>query len=521
LSYVKGKHQFKFGIDQRHLMPTLGRRSYDNQYLYSTAASVIANTPSPVYVDGASGAAGLELSTNNYSLFAQDTWRGGLRLTVTYGLRWEYDPAPSVTNRAAAWTPDQISDLTTMQLATQGSPLWHASAKNFAPRLGIAYQLSNRPDWATVVRTGGGIFYDIGYGQLGDVFAINSQYYGTNIYTSGVSFPLTPAQAMPPPLAGRTPPISQVPFYDPNLRLPYTIQWNFSVEQQLGVAQTLTVSYVGAAGHRLLREDRYSNPSPYFTTVYLTHNVADSNYNALQTQFRRRLSHGLQALASYTWAHSIDNASSDSYTSTLAVGRAASNFDVRQTFTAALSYDIPKPRWNDFSRTVLGGWSVDSMNMARTAQPLTAIGSSVFISGVYVSSLPNIVPGQPFYLHDSTVAAGKRINAAAFKAAVAGQTGNAPRNFLRGFGAWQSDVAVRRQFVVKEGWTLQLRGELFKILNHPNFAQPTNNLTSPLFGISTSMLGRSLGSGGINAGFAPIYQIGGPRSVQLALKLLF
>jgi hypothetical protein len=65
---------------------------------------------------------------------------------------------------------------------------------------------------------------------------------------------------------------------------------------------------------------------------------------------------------------------------------------------------------------------------------------------------------------------------------------------------------------VKEHWRLQFRGELFNIFNHPNFAQPTNNLTSALFGISTSILGRSLGSGGINGGFAPIYQIGGPRS---------
>ena len=131
------------------------------------------------------------------------------------------------------------------------------------------------------------------------------------------------------------------------------------------------------------------------------------------------------------------------------------------------------------------------------------------------------MPGQPFYLQDSTVAADKRLNAAAFKAAAAGQTGNEPRNFLRGFGAWQSDLAVRRQFKVKERWTLQVRGELFNIFNHPNFAQPTSLLTSPLFGISTSMLGRSLGSGGLNGGFAPIYQVGGPRSVQLAMKFLF
>lgn len=520
-SYFKGKHQFKFGVDQRHLEPTFGRRAYDNEYIYSTPAAVLANTPTTVYVDNAAGASGLQVSTNNYSLFAQDTWRIGKRLTLTYGLRWEYVPAPTVLNRQAPWVPTETTDLAAMQVAPEGTPLWHASARNFAPRLGFAYQLSNAANWGTVVRAGGGVFYDIGMGQLGDVFAINSQYYGTSIFTSGVSFPLTAAQATPPPLAGTTPPITQVAFFDPHLRLPYTIQWNFSIEQQLGKSQMLTVSYVGAAGHRLLREDRYSNPSPYFTTVYLTHNVADSNYNALQMQFRRQLSHGLQVIAAYTWSHSIDNASSDSYTSTEAVGRAASNFDFRQAATGALSYDIPTPRWNDWSRRVLGGWSVDSMNTVRTAAPLNIIGSTTYINGVYVTAMPNIVAGRPFWIADPTVANGERINASAFTLAPAGQVGDVPRNFLRGFGAWQCDLALRRQFTLTERLKLQFRGDLFNFPNHPNFAQPTTTLTSGLFGISTSMLGRSLGTGGLTGGFAPLYQIGGPRSVQLAVKFIF
>jgi len=520
LSYARGRHQFKFGVDQRKLQPTFGRRSYDNEFLYSTPAQLLANTPGTVYVDGASGASGLQLTTNNYSLFAQDTWQASSRLTLTYGLRWEYVPAPTVNNRPAPWVPTETSNLATMQLAPEGSPLWHASAKNFAPRLAIAYRLSDRKNWATVVRAGGGLFYDLGIGQLGDVFAINSQYYGTNIYSSGVTFPLTAAQAAPPALAGTTPPITQAAFYDPHLRLPYTIQWNFTVEQQLG-AQVLTTSYVGAAGHQLLREDRYSNPDPDFTTVYLTHNVADSNYNALQMQFRRNLGRRLQAIASYTWAHSIDNASSDSYTGTEAVGRASSNFDIRNTATGALSYDIPSPRWSPASRAALGGWSVDSMNMVRTAAPLTVIASNAYIGGVYVNTLPNLVPGKAFYLSDTTVANGQRINAAAFTLPAAGQEGNEPRNFLHGFGAWQSDLAIRRQFKLAERWKLQFRGELFNIFNHPNFAMPTTTLTSSLFGISTSMLGRSLGSGGLTGGFAPLYQIGGPRSVQLAVKFIF
>jgi hypothetical protein len=92
---------------------------------------------------------------------------------------------------------------------------------------------------------------------------------------------------------------------------------------------------------------------------------------------------------------------------------------------------------------------------------------------------------------------------------------------LRGFGAWQADVAFQREFQLTEKVGLRFRGEFFNLFNHPNFGNPTNNLTSPLFGQSTQTLASSLGSGGANGGFNPLYQIGGPRSIQLALKLQF
>ncbi len=92
---------------------------------------------------------------------------------------------------------------------------------------------------------------------------------------------------------------------------------------------------------------------------------------------------------------------------------------------------------------------------------------------------------------------------------------------LRGFGAAQADLAFQRQFHLTERMQLRFRGEFFNIFNHPNFGPPTNNLTSPLFGYSTATLASSLGSGGANGGLNPLYQIGGPRSIQLALKLQF
>jgi hypothetical protein len=124
-------------------------------------------------------------------------------------------------------------------------------------------------------------------------------------------------------------------------------------------------------------------------------------------------------------------------------------------------------------------------------------------------------------LYGSQYAGGKIFNNAAFTAPPIGQQGDFGRNVLRGFGAWQADLAFQRQFHVTEKLGLRFRAEFFNIFNHPNFGSPNNTLTSPLFGQSTQTLASSLGSGGANGGFNPLYQIGGPRSIQLALKLQF
>ena len=99
--------------------------------------------------------------------------------------------------------------------------------------------------------------------------------------------------------------------------------------------------------------------------------------------------------------------------------------------------------------------------------------------------------------------------------------GNLGRNVLNGFGATEVDLTLRRQFKLYERLSLQARADFFNIFNHPNFGPPVNYMTSPLFGQATQMLGASLGAGGQTGGLNPLYQIGGPRSAQLALKLVF
>ena len=278
----------------------------------------------------------------------------------------------------------------------------------------------------------------------------------------------------------------------------------------------------------------YNSPNPNFSFVGVTDNSATSDYQALQLKFQRRLSQGLQALASYTWSHSIDIASTDAFANYLNtppsvanpnIDRGDSDFDIRHAFTAGVTYNLPSPQSNRIAHAALGGWSVDSFIFARTAPPVDVVGGIVFADGIALYPRPDVVPGVPLVLYGSQYPGGKAINTqlagASTRGPPNGQQGDFGRNVLRGFGAWQADVAFQRQFRLTEKVGLRFRGEFFNIFNHPNFGPPDNNLTDPLFGHSTQTLASSLGSGGANGGFNPLYQIGGPRSIQLALKLQF
>jgi len=120
-----------------------------------------------------------------------------------------------------------------------------------------------------------------------------------------------------------------------------------------------------------------------------------------------------------------------------------------------------------------------------------------------------------------SVAGGRRFNPAAFSVPTAGVQGNLGRNVLRGFAVGQLDFSLRREFPIYERLKLQFRADAFNLFNHPNFANPAGVMTDPTFGVSTQMLGSSLGSTGITGGFNPLYQVGGPRSFQVAAKFVF
>ena len=549
LSVNKGSHQLKFGVDYRWLSPFTSFYAYRQfaQFEGVTACSSQPCTEKPTYALSGTASAAYSfaqqsntLLAQNYSLYGQDTWKITPRLTVTYGLRWDINPSLKGKNAENdPFTVIGLNDPSTMTLAPRGTPLYDTTYGNVAPRVGVAYQLGGRPDWNTVLRGGFGIFYDLGYGSLGGASSY-FPYGATKTIEpattpcasgfTGVCFPLSATDAAPPPFSS-SPPVATILVADPHLKLPRTYEWNVALEKSFGRSQSVSVTYVGAIGRDLLRATFLVNPNPDFQFVNVTSNTATSDYQALQVKFQRRLSHGLQALASYTFSHSIDIASTDAFADFLntpsfianpRIDRGNSDFDIRHSFTAGVTYDLPTPEWNRFARATLGGWSVDAFLLARSAPPVNVLGAPYFgPGGTALYPRPNVVPGVSQVLYGSQYPGGKIFNSAAFTEPAPGTQGDFGRNVLRGFGATQADVAFQRQFPLSEQLNLQFRAEFFNISNHPNFGPPNNSLTSSLFGHSTQTLASSLGPGGESGGFNPLYQIGGPRSIQLALKLAF
>ena len=525
VSRVVGAHQVKFGLDYRRLHPEEGSLTYQTGYQFGSLAKVLANSVRLASV--ASRTADVQMVISNWSIFAQDTWKATRNLTIAYGLRWDYNTAPSSPNGTPPFTVNQVSDLATATLAPAGTPLWHPKKDDFVPRLGLAWQAF--PD--TVFRAGAGIFYDLGYSDITNAMISFPYIQQKRIF--GTAFPLSPSAAAPPPFS-TSPPAAVMSVVNPNHVLPRTYEWNAAIEHSLSRSDVLSLTYVGAGGRKLMRKDVFIAPSPTFTGEFdLLSNAGTSSYNALQAQYRHRLSHGLQTLVSYTWAHSIDDVSSDGNfqnvplsASSASAERGPSDYDIRHTFSGAVSYDIPTTRKSVLNQ-VLGSWSTDSIIYARSAPPVNVVtgqnpfgASAAAVSGANSVQRPNVNPGVSFYLDEANAPGGKAINAAAFSIPTAGQ-GDLGRNALRGFGATQVDLTLRRRFSLAEQLFLQARADFFNIFNHPNFGSPINYLSSPQFGQPTQMLANSLGSGGQSGGLNPLYQIGGPRSIQLALKLQF
>ena len=421
VTYTRGAHQIKGGIDYRWLSPVISPAGFVDNAQFPNLAAVYNNVASSLLT---LRGVGYTLQFPAYSFYAQDTWRATRRLSITYGLRWEINPAPSARGDEEILTVKEIRDLNAadfsyLELAPLGTPQFPTSFTNFAPRVGAAYQIVETPGRELMLRAGWGVFHDLGqngFGQVGFPYSLNRSLPNERL-------PLRNAVGeFPPPNFNLSPTNrASLTIADPSYEVPQVYQWNLTLEQSLGTAQTLSVAYVAAQGRDLLRTTTFSflpaqdpaNPtrpwSPNFASLIVRGNGSTSDYHSLQVQFNRRLTRGLQALASYTYSHAIDSGSADidrtvpGNLANTTIDRASSDFDVRHAFSTAVTYNIPAPDWGKVAGAFLRNWSLNAIVFARTAPPFGLIADeqqSTTLYRVTFSRRPDVVAGQPYFIDD-------------------------------------------------------------------------------------------------------------------------
>ena len=522
LAYSFGTHSMKFGVDYRHIASRSDSGKYKRQFRPNSITALVNNTPAAATLIAPTLT--LRPIYKNLSLFAQDTWRLNGRLTLTYGLRYEVNPAPSEENDKLPFTVVNLDDPATLGLAPQGTRLYETTYNNFAPRIGAALKLL--PERRLVLRGGFGVFYDLGYVFSGSAFSTEILPFAASQPLTNVTF-TSPEFSAQPPAVNLNPPYNRVFAYSSDFKLPYTLQYNVTVEHGIGRRDTVSVAYVGATGKRLGRVESLRGVNSSFPRIDVVRDNGSSDYNALQVQYRHPLAQGLQVLGSYTFAKSLDTISEESQSNFQTPSgrfsplddRGPSAFDVRHSFNVAFSYSLPFRLNNGILRKLFSNYGLDGRVRAVSARPVNVIsGRDPFGLGYTTVARPDLVPGQPLYLDDPNAPGGRVFNPAAFDSATplaAGRQGTFGRNVMRGFGASQVDLSLRREFRLSEGSRLQARVDSFNVFNHPNFNNPPGNMQDASFGRSKEMLASGLG------GLSSLYQVGGPRSFEIALKILF
>ena len=620
--WVKGSHRFKFGVDFRQFDPAYDQANFNENNTFGQTTTALPGFPSiqnvcplsvlpagvsatvPGYICGQATTSNLQhnfiqhFRYRQFSSFAQDTWKMSKRLTLTYGVRWEINPAFQWTSHNPGFSVQSstfnLSNLRGININPFGTSPYPTTWGNFSPRAGLAYHLSDSPKWGRVLRIGYGLFYDTGAqvgASLSNPFNGRFNNVGAGASSPIVQYPITLANAayVTPPAARLTLPVSNGGtdnLIDPHFKLPYVHQINVTFEQQLGARQSLTASYVGALGRRLMGSLVYpandGNPAVFAQINPLTGvatpdalvilgNYSTSSYHSLQTRFQRQFAGGMSALASYTWSHSIDDASVNGQVATttlptaaslasglpLALLRASSDFDVRQNLALSLVYDIPSPT-NSIARAILGHWSFDPIYHYQTAVPIDLLtGVTGALGATAYAERPNLIGGVPVYVYGPGCAAqnkgqgcpgGVELNTAAVSASAAaaagclaptatnakgafctpapvgGQavSGNLGRNVVRGLPLQELDFSLHRDFHIREQIRIRLQADMFNVFNHPSFGSEGATLNGATFGTITSMANSSLGAtSSAGSGFNPIFNTGGPRNFQFALKLFF
>jgi hypothetical protein len=521
-TWTHGRHLMKFGFDIRILqenayrdVESRGFISFQGVYTGNPLEELLLGLPTDV--GGATMNNPEHLRSHSYDFFANDTWRIRPNLTLTLGLRYEYNsPAADAANRANVYNP---ATGTLVPVGQNGFPAgaYNGDFNNFAPTIGMAW--SPERHRGTVFRAAYGIHYDQSSLAPGEGLYFSAPYFNLN-----VAFPIqgyfTPS--LDTPFVFPFPYPASATAFQRNLATPYIQQWNFGIQQQIGASRVFEIAYVGSKGTHLIdsrdinqpqpsTNPNYQRPNPYFSDVDIIESAANSIYHSLQARLEQRLSHGLSLLASYTYSKSIDDASGffattgdpnfpqNSYD--LSAERGRSDFDIRQRFTLSYAYDLPIAKGHRW----IGGWQSFGVLTFQTGQPFTVallpnddnanVGQSEL--GFGANQRPNVV-GNPNLSNPGPAA---WFNTAAFAIAPYGQFGNAGRNILDGPALETVNFSIVKNTVFNERLTMQFRSEFFNLLNHTNFNLPDNFVGSSTFGQLVSAQD--------------------PRRIQFGLKFLF
>jgi hypothetical protein len=557
--YTKGKHSLIFGAvlnrydDYLHNSTNLrGTVTFANiaSFLKATASNYTAETPGSIlhhdYLYTAMG------------FYVQDNYRINPRLMLNLGLRYEPGTVPSDTNGNSA----ALRNLVTGSANTIGPPWRNYTLKNFSPRFGFAWDATG--DGKTSVRGSFSELYDTA--NMGSVLIIGLA--GTAPFSTignvGTSTVITLPLTFP---AGQITTSQRTTDY--YMRQPHMLQYSFSVQRQLPWSLLLTAAYAGSRGIDLT-DTLEGNPiipqivngqlywpvggarqNPNWGYIGLNTSQGSSRYNALQLELLKRLSSGLQFQLSYTRSRSIDtnisqlgaDSSSANVFNTNPLNynqdKGVSGFNVPNNFRFNAIYNLPHSSATGFVGGILNGWWVSSITSLQSGLPFTvALNTNRSRSGQGGGAAgidrPDLVAG--FTAASITsgttgagclgVPAGEQLgtpslyfNPCAFALQPQGNLGNAGRNILEGPGMANVDFSLVKDTPVHklgEAAKLEFRAEIFNILNHPNFAEPSRNVFAGSAAGSGSNLEAPLSTAGVIAS-----TLTPSRQVQFALKLIF
>jgi outer membrane receptor protein involved in Fe transport len=494
---------------------------------------------------------------NNSGFYLQDSWRTSSRLTLNFGLRWDYFGVIGAKNHAFSLLNQATG------LVETASQLYPKDLNNFSPRISLAYDLTGKGH--TVVRAGWGVFYDafsqdFFLGQLPwNTFNPGPAYNDLQFTYGVVDQILKNQQVYTGYLSGFEG--GDVFTVSQKMRTPYVQNYNVNIEHQFSNAVALQIAYVGSAGRKLFRYrdlNQYNPETGTYAFPDITYYVnqfessAASNYNSLQTSFKIRNWHGLTSTLNYTWGHSIDdasdgqdyvpNASQPDNSFNPRAERASSNFDTRNRIQWFWNYELPF-RGNRLKN----GWGLNGIVTYSTGQPfnINYMFEGDFNGSGEFYGRPDLI-GNP---HAGTSAPYNFLNLAAFAAPCdwvllglgghgcapgSQHFGNVGRNAFRGPNYANADFSLAKDTKLTERINMQLRIDIFNILNHPNFSNPV----LPNFDVDMFNNGSAVATvNGVDrlagTGYLPITATpdvgtgnpflggGGPRGMQFGLKFTF